>query len=131
MLYELTVRGEFSAAHHLRQYKGKCEHLHGHNWQVDLCLEGDRLGPEGMLLDFTDARRILGEVLDRFDHAYLNEVPPFDTVNPSSENLARVIAEAVAPHLPSGIRVAAVTTWESERSSATYRPAPAAGAKEG
>jgi 6-pyruvoyltetrahydropterin/6-carboxytetrahydropterin synthase len=130
MPYELTVRSEFSAAHHLRHYKGKCERLHGHNWTIDLHLEGDRLNDEGMLLDFTEGKRILGEVLEPFDHAYLNEVPPFDRLNPSSENLARVVAEAVAARLPAGVRVAGVTTWESERCSATYRPGPPAAAKE-
>lgn len=122
MPYELLVRAEFSAAHNLRAYKGKCERLHGHNWRVDLALAGDDLNAEGMLLDFVEAKRILRKVIEPFDHAYLNETPPFDRLNPSSENLARVIAEAVAAQLPAGIRVAGVTTWESERCGATYRP---------
>jgi 6-pyruvoyltetrahydropterin/6-carboxytetrahydropterin synthase len=126
MPYELTIRSQFSAAHNLRAYKGKCEHLHGHNWGVDLMLVGDVLNPEGMLLDFNEGKRILAEVLDRFDHAYLNEVAPFQDMNPSSENLARIIAQAVAERLPPHVRVAAVTTWESERCGATWRP-PAAG----
>jgi 6-pyruvoyltetrahydropterin/6-carboxytetrahydropterin synthase len=89
---------------------------------VDLVLAGGRLNDEGLVLDFTEAKRILAEVLERFDHAYLNEVPPFDRLNPSSENLARVVAEAVADRLPEGVRVASVTTWESARCAATYRP---------
>jgi len=123
MPYELFIQAEFSAAHNLRAYKGKCEHLHGHNWRVDLKLAGDELGDDGMLLDFREARDILRDVLDRFDHAYLNEVPPFERLNPSSENLARVIAEAVAERLPKYVRVASVTAWESERCGATWRPA--------
>jgi len=130
MAYELFVRAEFSAAHNLREYRGKCERLHGHNWRVDLRLEGNHLAADGMLLDFVEAKRILGEAIEEFDHAYLNETPPFDRLNPSSENLARVIAEAVAKRLPAGIRVAAVTTWESDRCAATYRPAPRARKKE-
>jgi 6-pyruvoyltetrahydropterin/6-carboxytetrahydropterin synthase len=126
MSYELFVQTEFSAAHNLREYRGKCERLHGHNWRVDLRLAGDTLNAEGMLLDFVEAKRILGEVLDPFDHAYLNELAPFDRLNPSSENLARVIAEGVAARLPSHVRVAAVTTWESERCGATYRPGTSA-----
>lgn len=122
MAYELFVQGEFSAAHNLRAYQGKCEHLHGHNWQVDLRLAGEEVGEDGMLLDFRDAREILRDVLDRFDHAYLNEVSPFDRLNPSSENLARVIAEAVVQRLPAHVRVAAVTAWESDRCGATWRP---------
>jgi 6-pyruvoyltetrahydropterin/6-carboxytetrahydropterin synthase len=122
MPYELFVQGEFSAAHNLRAYQGKCEHLHGHNWRVDLRLAGDAVGEDGLLLDFRDAKDILRDVLDRFDHAYLNEVPPFDRLNPSSENLARVIAEGVAERLPAHVRVAAVTAWESDRCGATWRP---------
>jgi len=126
MPYELFITADFSAAHNLREYKGKCEHLHGHNWRIDLRLAGDRLDAEGLLLDFTEAKRILGEVLERFDHRYLNEVEPFDRLQPSSENIARVVAEAVAEHLPAGIRVVSVTAWESDRCAATYRP-PASG----
>ena len=122
MPYELFITAEFSAAHNLRNYKGKCERLHGHNWRVDLRLAGSRLNKEGMLLDFVEAKRILAGVLEPFDHVYLNEAPPFDTLNPSSENLARVIAEAVASRLPKSVRAASVTVWESERCSATYRP---------
>jgi len=128
MAYDLLIRDEFSAAHNLRHYKGKCERLHGHNWQVDLRLAGDELDDDGMLLDFTEAKRILGEVLDDFDHAYLNDMAPFDRINPSSENLARVIAERVADRLPAGVSVTSVTTWESGRCAATFRPeASAAG----
>jgi 6-pyruvoyltetrahydropterin/6-carboxytetrahydropterin synthase len=123
MPYELFIQADFSAAHHLRAYKGKCERLHGHNWRIDLHLECHRLNKEGMLLDFVEAKRILAEVLEPFDHAYLNEAPPFDRLQPSSENIARVVARAVARRLPRGVRVAAVTAWESERCAATYRPA--------
>jgi 6-pyruvoyltetrahydropterin/6-carboxytetrahydropterin synthase len=122
MAYELFIQADFSAAHQLRDYKGKCERLHGHNWRIDLRLAGDRLGAEGLLLDFTEAKRILGEVLERFDHRYLNEVEPFDRLQPSSENIARVVAEAVAERLPAGVRVVSVTAWESDRCAATYSP---------
>jgi 6-pyruvoyltetrahydropterin/6-carboxytetrahydropterin synthase len=121
MAYELSIQESFGAAHNLREYNGKCERLHGHNFRVDLHVAGDRLNDEGMLIDFVALRRILHEVVDRFDHQYLNEVPPFDRLNPTSENLARIIAEEVAAKLPPGIRVDHVTTWESERSGATYR----------
>ena len=122
MPYELLIQDSFSAAHNLREYQGKCERLHGHNWRVDLRLEADHLDHHGMILDFKEGKRMLAEALGPFDHAYLNEVPPFDQLNPSSENLARVIAEAVAARLPEGVRVEGVTTWESDRCAATYRP---------
>lgn len=122
MPYELLIQEWFSAAHNLREYEGKCEKLHGHNWRVDVRLEGDRLDNQGMVLDFKEGKRILVEALEPFDHAYLNEVPPFDGLNPSSENLSRVIAEAVAKRLPEGVRVAGVTTWESDCCAASYTP---------
>jgi len=122
MPYELLIQDCFSAAHNLREYQGKCERLHGHNWRVDLRLEADHLDSQGMVLDFHEAKRILAEALNPFDHAYLNEVPPFDELNPSSENLARVIAGVVAARLPEGVRLVGVTTWESDRCAATYRP---------
>ncbi len=122
MAYELFIQADFSAAHQLREYKGKCERLHGHNWRIDLRLASDRLNAEGLLLDFTEAKRILGEVLERFDHRYLNEVEPFDRLQPSSENIARTIAEAVAERFPAGVRVVSVTAWESDRCAATYSP---------
>jgi len=122
MPYEVTVKGHFSAAHNLREYKGECEQLHGHNWNVDLVIAGDELNREGMLIDFKAVKQILGEVTGRFDHRYLNDVPPFDLLNPSCENLARVVAEAVAARLPRGMRVSAVTAWESDRCAVTYRP---------
>ncbi|HUU90564.1 MAG TPA: 6-carboxytetrahydropterin synthase QueD [Phycisphaerae bacterium] len=122
MPYELLIQDSFSAAHNLREYQGKCERLHGHNWRVDLRLEADHLNHQGMILDFKEGKQILAAALDPFDHAHLNEIPPFDQLNPSSENLARVIAEAVAARLPEGVRVAGVTTWESDRCAAIYRP---------
>ena len=122
MAYELFIQADFSAAHNLREYKGKCERLHGHNWRVDLRLAGDRLDAEGLLLDFTEAKRILGDVLERFDHRYLNEVEPCDRLQPSSDNIARTIAEAVAEQFPAGVRVVSVTAWESDRCAATYSP---------
>ena len=122
MPYELLIQDSFSAAHHLREYQGECERLHGQNWRVDLRPEADHLNTQGMVLDFREAKRILAEALDPFDHAYLNEVPPFDELNPSSENLARVIAEAVAGRFPAGVRVTGVTVWASDRCGATYRP---------
>lgn len=121
-MYSLEVQGEFAAAHQLREYAGKCERLHGHNWRVRLRVEAEELPASGMLVDFGELKRILADCLEMFDHGYLNEIPPFDTVNPTSERLARVIAETAAESLPPHARVGAVTVWESDRCSATYRP---------
>ena len=120
MSYELLVTTDFGAAHSLRQYKGKCERLHGHNWRIDVCLAADGLNADGMVMDFVEAKAILREVLKSYDHYHLNEVPPFDQINPTSENLARVLAERLQAAVPPGVRVARITAWESDNCGATY-----------
>jgi 6-pyruvoyltetrahydropterin/6-carboxytetrahydropterin synthase len=119
-MYELITEAEFAAAHRLREYDGQCENLHGHNWKVELVVAGEELGPLGMLIDFRDIKAILNDVLDTFDHKYLNELPPFTECNPTTENLSRVIYEMVNGHLPKGVCVRSVTTWESSRCGARY-----------
>lgn len=121
-MYELSLETHFSAAHHLRNYQGKCENLHGHNYNVEIVLGGSELNELGMLVDFKDAKGIIGEVVDRLDHGYLNEVSPFDELNPSTENIARHVAEEVAEGLPDGVTVRQVTCWESEKCAARYIP---------
>ncbi len=125
-VYELTVAGSFAAAHRLRGYRGDCEKLHGHNWRVEVCLAAGRLDELGMVVDFREVKAALGEVLGRLDHGYLNEAPPFDERNPTTENLCRYIAEGLAGRLPAHVTVRRVTCWESEGCSASYRP-PASG----
>lgn len=119
-MYRLSVEGAFAAAHQLRGYYGRCENLHGHNWLVRLTVEGETLDERGMLLDFCELKQRLQTTLDRLDHQYLNTLSPFDRINPTSENLARWIAENL--ELPSPIRITEVTVWESERCCATYLP---------
>lgn len=120
-MYELHVESDFAAAHCLRGYQGKCERLHGHNWRVQVVLRSEALNALGMVMDFKDARAALGEVLERFDHRHLNETAPYDRINPTTENLARGIAEEVGGRLPEGVKVKSVTVWESERCGATWR----------
>ncbi len=120
MSYELLVTMDFGAAHSLRQYKGKCERLHGHNWHIDVCLAADVLNPDGMVMDFVEAKALIREILSSYDHYHLNEVPPFDQINPTSENLARVLSERLQPGLPPGVRVVRVTAWESDNCGATF-----------
>jgi 6-pyruvoyltetrahydropterin/6-carboxytetrahydropterin synthase len=119
-VYSLTVRDSFAAAHRLREYEGNCEHLHGHNWQVELSVESDRLDALGMALDFRVMKRALSDLLSRWDHKYLNEIPPFTEENPSSENLARRIFEEMEGLLPGPARVSRVVVWESEDARAEY-----------
>jgi len=122
MGYELVIKAEFGAAHNLRRYKGRCERLHGHNWKLDIYLTSRRLDADGLVIDFVEAKRIIREVLDQYDHYYLNERAPFDKLNPTSENIARVLAEQIQKALPRGVRVSRVTAWESDRCGATYTP---------
>jgi 6-pyruvoyltetrahydropterin/6-carboxytetrahydropterin synthase len=120
-MYEVTIDTDFSAAHNLREYRGKCEALHGHNWKVEITIAADRLDALGMVIDFVEIKRHARDLMERLDHKYLNGVPPFDTLNPSSENLARFIHEEMDRRLPEkGPRVRRVRVWESATSSATY-----------
>lgn len=121
-IWRLAVRSEFAAAHALRHYKGKCESVHGHNFDVEAVVEGDALTQDTELLaDFSDLKKDLKAVLDTLDHRDLNATPPFDAINPSSENLARYIYQALAPLVElRGVRMREVTVSERGPQSATY-----------
>jgi len=119
-MYELIIESEFSAAHRLREYDGACERLHGHNWRVELVVSGEKLGQLGMVADFRELKRILREVLDRFEHTFLNELPEFKEQNPTTENLARTVFEECSRLIPEGVTVRSVAVWESPRCGARY-----------
>ena len=121
-MYELHAETYFAAAHCLRGYQGKCEKLHGHNWRVQVVLAGESTNHLGMVMDFSDVKALLAEVVEEFDHCYLNDLPRFREQNPTTENMARIICEDLARRLPAGVRVRSVTAWESEKCAATYRP---------
>lgn len=118
-MYQVHVRRHFDAAHALRGYHGKCESLHGHRYEVVVCIQRRELDQVGLAYDFTALKRSLDRLLERFDHHHLNETPPFDVINPSAENIARVIYQELAACLPeAGIRY--VEAWESPDAWATY-----------
>lgn len=122
-MYTLKVEGAFEAAHQIKDYPGKCARLHGHNWVVEAVVQGTELDGLGMLVDFKDVKHTLGSVLDRFDHRFLNELTPFsEGINPTAENLARIIYYELSATLLllEGAHVAAVTVYESPKSSVTY-----------
>ena len=120
-MFEITIETSFSAAHNLREYHGKCEALHGHNWKVEITAAADELDRQGMVIDFVEFKRRAREVIEALDHKYLNEIPPFDALNPSSEHIARHLFDEVDRRLPPpGPRVVRVRVWESPTSSATY-----------
>ncbi len=116
-MFIIKVEGQFSSAHNLRGYKGKCETLHGHNWKVEAHVASSSLDEAGMVLDFKVLKRRLHEVLDKLDHKHLNRLAYFKKVNPSSER----IAEYVYARLKSRIQnLRSVTVWENDTSAATY-----------
>ena len=123
-MYTLRVEGAFEAAHRVVNYPGKCDRLHGHNWVVEATFQGTQLDELGMLIDFKTSKKALAEVLDDFDHYYLNELPPFNEgVNPTAENLACIIFERLAAReeiAASPADLTALTVWESPKSSVTY-----------
>ncbi len=120
-MFEVTIRKTFAAAHQLRDVGGKCEGLHGHNFTVEVSCAAKNLNKEGLLLDFRDLKRWTEEVLDELDHKYLNELPFFKDLNPSSENIARFVYERLAEKTKSAnAPISSVTVWESEDAKVSY-----------
>ena len=120
MMYEVSVEAEFAGAHNLKGYEGLCEQLHGHNWKVACTLRSDKLNELGMVIDFKKVKAMLAEILNQFDHRYLNDLEPFRKENPTTENLARYIFKSLARKVPEGIQVSRVTVWESAGSAVSY-----------
>jgi 6-pyruvoyltetrahydropterin/6-carboxytetrahydropterin synthase len=121
-MYQVSVEGHFDAAHYLRDYGGKCENIHGHRFKVVVSLKAKKLDKIGLAYDFTELKRHLGEVLGRFDHTSLNDVPPFDKINPSSENIAAEIYEQLKGRFSGGVSLSSVEVWESPESRVVYSP---------
>ncbi|MBI2945027.1 MAG: 6-carboxytetrahydropterin synthase QueD [Candidatus Wallbacteria bacterium] len=125
-MYEIQIEDTFAGAHRLVGYVGKCQNLHGHNWRVQVGLEAESLDSTGLLMDFTELKRITRSVLEELDHTYLNELPAFREVNPSAENLSKYIFDRVSERLPGqGATLTHVRVHETDRYSATYRPSRA------
>jgi 6-pyruvoyltetrahydropterin/6-carboxytetrahydropterin synthase len=121
-MFKLKVQDYFSSAHYLKNYKGACEKIHGHNWKVELIVEGSELNSLDILIDFAILKKILKEVLSELDHKLLNEIPYFENINPSSERLAEYIFKKVKEKLSSypNVKVKEVTVFETEKAGATY-----------
>ena len=121
-MFSVRITDTFSAAHFLREYKGKCENLHGHNWKVEIEVFSASLDRSGMVIDFTELKAIVSEVLKQYDHCLLNERKVFKKVNPTSENIARFLLDEIAgrlKHLRRLVKIR-VSVWEQERSCATF-----------
>jgi 6-pyruvoyltetrahydropterin/6-carboxytetrahydropterin synthase len=130
-MFEVTIEHSFAAGHALRNYKGKCENVHGHNYKIQVTVCGEKLDHAGMLADFVELKRLLRAVSERLDHVFLNDIEPFTELNPSAENMALYICEKMQSGIEEGIlergdnrlvEVAEVKVWETDIQSATYRP---------
>lgn len=120
--FTLTVEVEFAAAHHLRGYEGNCARLHGHNWKVIVEVTGNKLDEVGMVMDFKTMKKAARATAEKLDHYYLNEIPPFDTVNPTAENIAVWFFDELSSTLNRpNARLSGITIWENDRSAVTYR----------
>jgi 6-pyruvoyltetrahydropterin/6-carboxytetrahydropterin synthase len=122
-MFEVMIERNFSSAHQLRGYRGKCENLHGHNYRIEIYARGRELDKTGLLVDFVELKAAADEVVNYLDHRNINELPPFDEeLNPSAENLARFILERVASRVgDERVQVFKVRCFETPTSVATYR----------
>jgi 6-pyruvoyltetrahydropterin/6-carboxytetrahydropterin synthase len=119
--YTLKVITGFASAHSLRGYPGECRRLHGHNWKVEVEVSASGLDELGMGIDFKDIKQAAREIAGRLDHQYLNDIEPFDTLNPTAENLAAWFFRELSQRLDNErVRVVAVTLWETERACVRY-----------
>ena len=123
-MYEVTVEDSFAAGHYLRNYRGKCENPHGHNYKVRITLHGKELDQAGLLLDFKELKQVMKPVIERLDHQMINDVAPFTTLNPSAENLARYFYDETNSTLKNStsgrVSVKEVTIWETDTTTARY-----------
>ncbi len=120
-MFKLSVKSEFSAAHNLRGYKGKCESLHGHNWKVEAVVVSEALDNIGMVLDFHKIKSALKNILDELDHKYINDIEYFKRENPTSENIARYVFNKLKSKFNKESRwLKEVIIWESDNCSAGY-----------
>jgi 6-pyruvoyltetrahydropterin/6-carboxytetrahydropterin synthase len=121
-MFELTITVNFEAAHCIKNYPGKCNRLHGHNWKVEVITCGEKLDELGMLVDFTDLKAAVNTIMTKLDHYYLNEIEPFCTINPTAENLAKYIYENLSktPVFNANVKLRAIKVWESPNSAAAY-----------
>ncbi len=119
--YTLKVLTSFASAHSLRDYPGDCRRLHGHNWKVEVEVIASELDNLGMGMDFKEIKRVAREVAGNLDHRYLNEIPPFDKINPTAENMASHIYSEIARQINNErVRVLAVTLWETDNACVRY-----------
>ena len=122
-MYQVSIEQHFDAAHFLRGYRGKCEALHGHRFRVVVKVMASKVDEVGMAYDFAELKKHLRDILSHFDHTCLNDVPPFDKINPSSENIASTIYNELKSKLAeASVSLACVEVWESPQTGIAYSP---------
>jgi len=123
-MFEVSVEQTFAAGHALRNYKGSCEDVHGHNFRVRVTVAGEQLDSTGLLVDFLELKSLIDGVVAYLDHKFINDLPPFDQINPSAENLAKYFYDRVSVGMKNDVpvRISEVCVWETDTSSAVYRP---------
>ncbi len=122
-MYQITVEQHFDAAHFLRDYQGKCESMHGHRYRVLAKIKASELNEIGIAYDFTVLKKHLADIIARFDHTCINEVKPFDTINPSAENIAVTIYNELKPRLVEApVSISYIEVWETPQNGACYSP---------
>ncbi len=124
-MFEVTVEQTFAAGHALRNYHGKSEDVHGHNYRVRVTVEGEQLDSTGLLVDFLEVNRLISGAVGYLDHRFINDLPPFDEINPSAENIAKYFYDQdqrrdCSNEVP--VHISAIQVWETDTSSAVYRP---------
>ncbi len=123
-MFQVTVEDTFAAGHYLRNYKGKCENPHGHNYKVRVTLQGEELDRAGLLVDFKDLKDVMKHVIDRLDHQMINDLEPFKVTNPSAENIAKYFFDETNARLRmttnGRVHVRDVTVYETDTTTATY-----------
>ncbi|MGD8484362.1 MAG: 6-carboxytetrahydropterin synthase QueD [Thioalkalispiraceae bacterium] len=119
--YTMKILTDFAAAHYLREYEGECSRLHGHNWKVEVTVSASALDKVGMGMDFKVIKKTTKELIDGLDHYNLNDIPPFDTINPTAENISAFLYKELSARLNNDTaKVEAITLWETDRACVTY-----------
>lgn len=120
-MFEICVEHTFAAGHALRNYRGKCENVHGHNYRVQVAIEGPDVDKNGLLYDFAELKKRLRATSEYLDHQFINDLQPFDEINPSAENIAKFFCDEIQKDL-NNASISFVKVWETDTAYAVYRP---------
>ena len=121
--YTIGISGHFDSAHFLKNYPGACSNLHGHTWKVDIIVSSKKLDEIGMAIDFKILKKLLNNILDKYDHHLINDIEPFKNINPTAENISREIYVQLKTQLEkeySNAKLESVTVWESQNAFAKF-----------